>query len=884
MDRQLVAFPRKETPGWSGGDPSKAQVFPFLSWDEFAEPQATDTMTAAYTIPGEGTIPRLNLGADVALRSMGVEPELRWVFMDLDRAGHAPWGSQIEAANALYTLLPLLPFPGAGGYTTRAGLRLVWALDPGLPISLANSFLTHFVDTVAEVVEGFEVDPVCKRWTTLYRAPRAKRPTKLPDGSPGPAKVLESFVHEPGEGLDPYQLWAEHGWEVTSSVEGGVVSAPVDMPLSPMELTFDDWKVAWAHAFLKVGQAIPEEDGHRYPVIRRILSNLASTGRITDPHKLVSYVWDSIDNTPGLDVSDIWRIACWMCDKERAKSPEPVEYSDAPPLEVERPSVEEWLAIRPFFRGRDLRMYARFLDGVRPAAQSARLVDNMFRFIRVLAEKAHIHDPEKLYAFCYRSMEYSAPDGPTPEEVWYKCRDAAAFAQHGDDNERARRLFVAEWPLTIKQVGKGGQLFQLDTTASPPRYVMTDPQAIYLHFDSLTRPNLPFEAEYPITVTVGDILRQYGATVEKVVYTSGQQGTVYDRAAGYISQGVHQLASVVPRYHEDVEGYLQALGGDDVDLLKSWLACATYTATEPLAALYLDGPPSSGKSFLFKLVASLWGSAWTDYNLVAGDFQGAMLQSPMLVADEGVSPGKWNEDKASDVFRRFVAETQHPINPKNKAPASLHGAVRVGITANGMDGLPFKKALGKTGIDAIVERVIYIKVGPEAKAYLNHLGGRAGVRDWLLPNGQPGRAAEHLLWLRDNHPVTPGKRFLVQGKPTDWHRHFAASQGFKPAVLAVVAGLAKRLQGATNNGIAVKADPDNGYIWVHHSAVFDHWGDFADIRRPKPAAVSDTLDMLADPEARHRHRFGDTRKTCVGLPFEAFVDAKILDRGDLGFK
>lgn len=875
MDKPIVLLPGLYVEGWGGGALDEVDVYPRSTWKDFTADQQVDTMAACYLVPGDKVQPRLNLGALPILRAAGQEPEVHWALVDLDRPGHTSnrWPSLAEAAAALYTLLPHLP-PGAGGYTTRGGLRVVVPLDPPLPASLANSWLraltTHLAPAAAAL--GLEADPSSAEWTRLMRAPRARR-----DGV-----VLESVVHDPVATTDPYDLAEQHGWVLECGSAGGVVAEYADMPTGPVDLDWSDWAAAWAHPWLKVGRPIPEEDGHTYPVIQRILASIANAGHVTDPERLISYVWESVENTPGRTVADVWRLACWVAAQEAATDVEEEGPSHGPPLDIEPPSVEEWAAVRPYFRGRDRRLFERLQDGVRIHSQDVKLPETVYHAARLLATRAKVSTRRGIYAFLHASLEAQAPKGPTPDEVWERLADMLREADVGDDNERARVVFTAEYPLTVKQLGKGGALFQLDTRTSPYRYRPTDSQAVYLHFQQCTRPGLPFEAEYPTTMPLSQLLLLYGRTVERVVYTSGQDGTILDSAAGYISQGVHTLEATTSKYHEDVHQYLLALGGASADSLLDWLACITYTASEPLAALYLDGPPSSGKSLLLKICASLWGSAWADYNQAQGSFNGVLLQNPMLVADEGIAEDRWSEDQASEQFRRYVANMEHGINAKFKEPAELHAAIRVAITANGFDGIPFKKALGKDGIDAIVQRVLYIKVGPGARAYLDGLGGRSGIRDWIRPNGQPGRGAEHLLWLRDNRQVKAGKRFLVEGHATDWHRQFVASQGYKPSILAVIAGIAKALQSTQGASVFVRPEPEAGVVWVHHSTVFDLWAKYADVRRPKPSVVSETVDMLAAGEKAQRS-FSGTRKWCTPIPFEAFVDAKVLDWGDLGF-
>lgn len=871
MPRELVVLPDLFVDGWSGTDTPK--VFPRTTWEAACEPQATDAMVAPYLVPGDAHQPRLNKAALSKLRDLGQEPELHWVFLDFDRPGHTPWPSLGEASLALALALAAVhpTLPGAGGYTSRAGLRLVWHLDPPLPCSLAQSFLAPLLAEVADLLPDLEADEVSTRWTTLYRTPRARR-----DG-----EVLEAYIHQPGDSLDPYTLAEGRGWKLASEADADEADYG-DAPAGPLDLTFDQWKAAWAHPYLKSAGPIPEEAGHRYPKLRSILADVARAGEVTDAHQLVSYVWDSVENTPGLTIAQAWKLACWVAHQEaKAALERAKEEEGGPPEDIPEPSLAAWAEVRRHFRGRDRRLFERLSDGVALHPQPTRLEEATLHALRVLAEKARVPTATELYAFVRRSNAAGAPNSPTEPELWERCLRAVEAASIGDDNEAARVIFCEDTPLTIKQVGKGGALFQLDTTSVPPRYVRSDATALYLHFDRYTRPNLPFEAEYPTNMPLPQLLRLYGRTVEKVVYTSGQEGTVYDRAANYISQGVHRLASARAQYHSDIDTYLRLLGASDWDGFSKWLAGVTYSSQWCLPALYLVGPPSAGKSLLAAGIASLWASSPVDYDRL-GDFNGSLLQSPLLHADEGITGNSRDEGADANRFRNYVANTQHELNAKHQQPAYLHAALRVLVTANDGHGIPFKKALGQDGINAITQRILYVEADPAVVQYLEGLGGRAGITHWIGSNAQPGAFAEHLLWMRDHVNLERRGRFLVEGKPTAWHRTFVADQGYKPAVLSVIASLLKHQQGNRGMDLAVRADPEGRVVWVHHSAVFEHWDGKADTRRPKASLVKETVEMLATGEAK-QIRVGTRRPRCYPIPFTAFVDAAILEWGDFGF-
>tara|TARA_Y100001963_G_scaffold103638_1_gene142671 strand:- start:6120 stop:8768 length:2649 start_codon:yes stop_codon:yes gene_type:complete len=875
-DRMRIAiFPDAFEPGWDG-DPNSLNTLLFAdhqTLEDFTREQDTDAMAVSYLVPQETRQPRLNLPALAALKAAGQEPELHWAIFDIDNPGHTPWTDIEDAENAVLDAFDALPealFSSVGGYTTRAGFRLMWKLEPALPVGMANSFLRNLGVWLEEM--GLAVDSASYEWTRFFRLPRAKR-----DGT-----VLKSYVDlgpiEEGRSLDPLKLSAENKWALQTD---STCSTPTgDLPEEPMELTFDQWLAAWKYPYLKLGRPLPAQDGHTYPVLRSVLASIAATGDVRDPETLVAYVWSSVEATPNLSLDDAWKLASWVCDRQEAK--EETKYTgNVPPIDPPKPDKYEWERVRAAFRGRNSSYFNRLRDGVPLTPHKDRLAECTYHIVRLLAEKGRVPDANMLYRYVRGSVFSTQGRGPTPQQVWDKCREV--IDDRETDEEAVRTMFCAEHPLTIKQVGKGGRLFQLDTTTSPYKYISSDNDCLLLHYKKYTEPNLPFVAEYEATTPLGVILNSYGASVDKAVFVSGQDGTLYDSDAGIIMQGVHQLVASKAVHHEDIAEWLFHLGGDDVDGLLDWLAAVTYTGSEPICALYLEGPPGIGKSLIIHGIASLWGSAPCDYNQITGGFNGGLLTCPLLGADEGITYGKFAEHNASEIFRNYVANSSHFINQKHKQPATLNASLRVIVCSNDENGIPFRKALGKDGIDAIVERILHINTGPGTRAYLDKLGGRKGVRDWIKPSNQPGRLAEHLLWLRETRKLEGQGRFLVSGKMSPWHRQFVADQGYKPAVLTVISkllGLASGGYAASN--VWVKPDIDEGVVWINAGAVYEHWESYAGISRPKATTIANTVKMLADGEVRQL-RFGEVRKRCWPINFQSFVDAMICEWGDHGY-
>ena len=876
---KIAVLPHLQVPGWGGAGPFKhCGIAKANTLEEFSSARSTDAMAVAYLVPGnDDAFPRLNVAALGPLQDLDQEPLLHWVFFDIDNPGHTAWPDQGTAYLALDDATTRTKM---GGYTTRAGLRLVAPLDPPLPVSLANSFLRQFgerhtkadphVGPYYEAAEGLNIDPISYEWTRLMRLPRAKR-----DG-----QVLESVIL-----LDDLTPIDPHAFGFTL-VEGKSpeVGDWGDAPPEPVGLTWEDWQHSVGMPWTRRGAPVPEDEtGSRYGMAKTCLARIAARGNITDPHTLASYLWESVLSTAGsaLDIGTLWKMACWTTDRQSQGLDEDDVVTTTDTLPLGKATEDEWNIAKRALSGRKSRTYASLRDGLPLHQVKAKYEEYTYRALRDLSEGTELA-ADSLYRLAITSVDKQK--APLPGELWAKCQ--ALVAERSDDmagsDDRLRKAFTASFPLTLACPHPGTPLFQLDTTTTPFSYVVTSETLIEYDYATRTAPNLPFEADYAF-LKLRTILPMYGGRVETVAYASGMQGCRYDEEHSVMHMGCHRLAKCTPVYHPEVAKWLELLGGSDTQGLNDWLSCVTYTLDQPLCALYIEGGAGIGKSLLGKGVSSLWGSPPVDYNKVTNaDFNFELTTNPLVFADEGVVVDRNNQSRASQVFRNLVADTVQYVNAKFKQPIPLRGAMRVLVCANDDQGLPFKDSLGADGIEAIVQRVLYIKAAPGTEAYLKALGGRNVLDSWAPADNSPGLIAEHLLWLRDNHVPTPvdGGRFMVVGRKTNWHSEFGARQGIKPGVLQVAYALLLRSKsGVPAADVRLRDDPEAEVMWVHPTCILENWDTYARSYKAKPAQVKDAINQLA-PSTGTRSFNGKSYKV-RGIPYQAFFDAGVCEPDDL---
>lgn len=191
----VTVLPELRRRGWAGpDDDERADLYPTgpLS-SALLERYDTDAMVALYTTwelaPGgmcrcdEG--PRLNKGGSLAaIRAAGGQVVLGAVLLDLDRLEHAPWESSAAADAALDQLAAKLdtsggPLEGAGYYTTRAGMRIIFELSESITPEAYNRLAPTLASMVREQLQlggmDLEVDLSKLTWNCLFRLPFAAR-------------------------------------------------------------------------------------------------------------------------------------------------------------------------------------------------------------------------------------------------------------------------------------------------------------------------------------------------------------------------------------------------------------------------------------------------------------------------------------------------------------------------------------------------------------------------------------------------------------------------------------------------------------------------------------------------------------------------------------
>jgi len=231
------------------------------------------------------------------------------------------------------------------------------------------------------------------------------------------------------------------------------------------------------------------------------------------------------------------------------------------------------------------------------------------------------------------------------------------------------------------------------------------------------------------------------------------------------------------KFSADVDAWLRKLAGTRYLDLNEWIAWALAFEQGSICALSISGSPGVGKKLLLQgLAETLETCEIATAEDMTGTFNYGLFRTPFLNVDEGW-PSSLGRSDPADAFRHLVTGQPVMVNRKHLAPIKVFNPARVILTANDL-GIIRRLGEGKNltpeALQGLAQRIRHIKVGMDAMIWLSERGGmrftgRPGAR-WIQGDtGEPSDhiLASHFLYLYNRRGErSPGTRLLVDGDIT----------------------------------------------------------------------------------------------------------------------
>ncbi len=436
--------------------------------------------------------------------------------------------------------------------------------------------------------------------------------------------------------------------------------------------------------------------------------------------------------------------------------------------------------------------------------------------------------------------------GKTVRDTPYTEEELATFsAQVGVSPEAFRHRWVIQKGGALYYWVAGGYVgpfsSQTDGTLAAHRY-LAPATSVGIRLEELTVAGDFIQRSAPA------LAMDYGTPANRIVADLTAQETTFEPATATLVEAPCPLRDIEPTFNRDVQHWLTLLGGSEYRQLELWLAYVT-TLELPCAALFMEGPPSCGKSLLALAIARLWTDGGpTTMKQAMGDWTDAIARCPFIFADERMPMDGRGRARTADL-REFLQADVRPYSRKYVPDGTMRGAVRAMLAANNRHLLDGEDSLTPWDVAAIVGRILHIEVPSNPDGRGSPAGDFIRAMGWHPGTGMEDIIARHILWLVENvvRPPNP-QRFLVQSASSKLHRAMTTTSVMGSAVahwlvsfLLEPARLRVREVGSSAHLIRVKG----GILHVNPKALTDNWDSYKTNVTPDKATAKRVMEGVA---------------------------------------
>lgn len=438
-------------------------------------------------------------------------------------------------------------------------------------------------------------------------------------------------------------------------------------------------------------------------------------------------------------------------------------------------------------------------------------------------------------------------------------------AQEGVDVEQFKKRLILQLPKSYL-IWANGQY----TEAAPAQALTLARQYLALCCDWGVDLGTYRKKQY-VEYTMQQLVDRYGTSVNKLQFSMSHERYEYEpQRSAVVLPTCKPRTDLCAEYSAEVEGWLRRLVSEaDYPQLEAWLSW-TMDLSRPCRLLYLAGGRKVGKSLFFTGCARVWTKmGHIPLGEAVARFNSGLTDCPVLVADEQM-PDSLRKGFTGEL-RELVTKTRWRIDRKNLTIAPLIGSGRIILTANNKNLITTKEHLNHDDIEAMGERILFLRCRDDAREYLENLGDWDKVNELFI---EKDAFAKHIMWLnKERRPPAVG-RFLVGEGTENVVDELSLSSGWREGLFEWITGYLAKPELLTIDSSAGKplvyADEK---LWVMSSTVSDSWVTYCRNgyhQGPTPSAVGRELTSMVDVPRRRFAAVDGSR------PYYRMLDMKLL--------
>lgn len=426
-----------------------------------------------------------------------------------------------------------------------------------------------------------------------------------------------------------------------------------------------------------------------------------------------------------------------------------------------------------------------------------------------------------------------------------------------------------DWPYTPEDVKGFADSAGVSVAEFNRRWILSVGRSFYLFVDGhylkpIGEQAVPFSAQRDLSpaTTAGvkptdeggflktpkELITEHGtlARYSKIDLMATQ--TMYNPIRQEIIEATCPIRSIPPERVPLVETWLKFLGGEKVELLLDWVSVVTRL-DRPAAILYLCGPKSIGKTTFANGLARIWTTGgYTPMATAFSRFRESLTRCALVVANEELPLEL--RGRPSTALRDFMDQTERKIERKHIEDSDCVGAVRVILNANNPNLLQTEESLTSDDLDALSQRLLFIRPDPQAGAFLQALAS-AGIDFRNIVINQDG-LAKHALWLKETRSASAdnGRYFVQDVVDNELTNGLASTTGRRSAICHWLVSYLQRpaLYDGQNTELMLI---HSGCLFASAQAIHDAWSLYMPShRQPTAAQVGESLHTLSSGSAR----------------------------------